>query len=142
MDNLVTINNTEVAVSAASVNTVDPVTDFLQENGLNGMTEETSVVQRNDTIVTIPNGNNTTDNLTNTDIEEVLDSLEIEAVPSPIEDEIVTPVKTSKVKGPLPELPSDDIAPETATRFSGAMWYERVTKQSIIVAGQGGIGRI
>ena len=142
MDNLVTINNTEVAVSAASVNTVDPVTDFLQENGLNGMTEETSVVQRNGTIVTIPNGNNTTDNLTNTDIEEVLDSLEIEVVPSPIEDEIVTPVKTPKAKGPLPELPSDDIAPETATRLSGAMWYERVTKQSIIVAGQGGIGRI
>lgn len=140
MDNLVTINNTEVAVSAAPVNTVDPVTDFLQENGLNGMTEETSVIQRNGTIVTIPNGNNTTDNLTNTDIEEVLDSLEIEAVSSPIESEVVTPVKTPKAKGPLPELPSDDIAPETATRFSGAMWYKQVTKQSIIVAGQGGIG--
>lgn len=139
MDNLVTVNNTEVAISTAPVNAIDPVTDFLQENGLNGMTEETSVVQRNGTIVAIPN-ENAINNLTGTDIEEVLDSLEIETVTPPIEEAVVIPVEVPKTKGPLPELPLEDIAPETATRFSGAMWYELVTKQSIIVAGQGGIG--
>lgn len=143
MDNLVTVNNTEVVATTAPVNNIDPIADFLQENGLDGMTEENSIVQRNGTIVTIPNENSTpTDTLTATDIEEVLSSLEVSIETSSTEEiiEAPAPIEPPMVKGALPELTLDNIAPETTTRFSGAMWYELVTKQSIIVAGQGGIG--
>lgn len=40
----------------------------------------------------------------------------------------------------IPENPKSILVKETTSRFSGAAWFEEVQKQTIIVAGQGGIG--
>lgn len=55
-----------------------------------------------------------------------------EVIPDNLEEAFTTPV---------PENSGSILVQETTSRFSGAIWYEKVKEKTIVLAGLGGIGR-
>lgn len=134
MADITVITNGVVVAPATPREAVDPIADFLQESGFNNLSQGDTVIQRNGTILTIPNESTNINNTSETldiNVDEVLASLEV----TPVEE--LTPIV--EIKNTLPENPTADIVSDATIRFSGALWYELVTKQTIIIGGQGGI---
>lgn len=69
---------------------------------------------------------------TNNQIESIVENIIPEIEPEPVQAiEIIPKIETN---------PTSAIVSEVTSRFSGAMWYEAITQEEIILAGVGGIG--
>lgn len=159
MADITTMTGVGTEIVSTPNSNIDPIADFLQENGLDNLEEGSHVVQRNNTIVTIPN------DTSDSPIQEILDNLEVTEVGNPsLPESIETPPDTDYREGrgetalnidntdniiaAAMEIPTNGIAPnppkeaisEETVRFSGAIWYEKITKQTVVIGGQGGIG--
>ena len=57
------------------------------------------------------------------------------------EEEIMLAAAMDNVHHEIPENSQTITVDETTSRFSGAIWYEEIQKQTVTLAGIGGIGR-
>ena len=65
----------------------------------------------------------------------------IEEVQLSPEEEVMLAAAMDGVHHEIPENSQTITVDETTSRFSGAIWYEEIQKQTVTLAGIGGIGR-
>ena len=65
----------------------------------------------------------------------------IEAVQLSPEEEAMLGAALESEHQEIPVNPQTITVDETTSRFSGAIWYEEIQKQTVTLAGVGGIGR-
>ena len=73
-------------------------------------------------------------------LAERREAMLVEAQFSP-EEEAMLAEAMDNVHHEIPENSQTITVDETTSRFSGAIWYEEIQKQTVTLAGVGGIGR-
>ena len=79
------------------------------------------------------------------DIDAIIARAIAEYTGTPLPENITPEPETTPLETPvtiIPENSNSILVEETTSRFSGAVWYDKIKEKEVIIAGCGGIGRI